>query len=97
MIILIISIILGLIGMILLGNRGYGFKLGNFIVVAVASMFGGWLFDLIFRIGYRPLLEWDLMGNLFPLIGSILGALVFGFFIRGFDGRYGRAVAGYLR
>ena len=83
--------------MVLLGNRGYGFKLGNFIVVAVAAMFGGWLFDLIFRMGYRPLLEWDLVGNLFPLIGSLIGALIFGFIIRGFDGRYGRAISGYSR
>jgi len=94
MIVLIISIILGLIGMVLLGNRGYGFKLGNFIVVGIASMFGGWLFDLIFRMGYRPLLEFDLAGNLFPIIGCLVGAIIFGIIIRGFDGRYGRAVTG---
>lgn len=95
MIVLIISVILGLVGMVFLGNRGYGFKLGNFIVVAVASMFGGWLFDLIFRMGSRPLVEFDLIGNLFPIVGCLLGAIIFGFIIKGFDGRYGRAVTKY--
>lgn len=78
--------------MVLLGERGYGFKLGNFIVVGVAAMFGGWLFDLIFRMGYRPLLDFSFGDNLFPIIGSLIGALIFGFIIRGFDGRYGRAI-----
>jgi len=97
MIVLIVSIILGLIGMILLGNRGYGFKLGNFIVVAAASMFGGWLFDLILKWGNYPLTEWDLRGNILPLVGCLLAAIIFGFIVRTFDGRYGRAVTGYTR